>query len=74
MQSRFTRTYRDLVPATTLLDDGTEVTPWQTAMANWLAAHFIYPADPAEPLTLPLESLLESLGQFIRATWPDDRP
>jgi hypothetical protein len=71
LQSCFTRAYCELVQATTLLDDGTEVTPWQTAMANWLAAHYIYPANPLEPLTLPMVTLQEALGQYIRTTWPD---
>lgn len=74
LESCFTQTYRDLVQATTLLDDGTEVTPWQTAMANWLAANFIYPADPQEPLSLPLAALEHALGQYIRTTWPDASP
>jgi hypothetical protein len=43
-------------------------------MANWLAANFIYPAHPQEPLSLPLAALEHALGQYIRTTWPDAGP
>lgn len=64
--------YRGLPKATHMLDDGINVSPWQTRLAQRLAEEHIYVATDPNTLSVPIEVLIASLARYVREVWPDE--